>query len=246
MPLTKTQKNLLVAGGLIAIGGVTAYAVAKALAKPTAPPPEEVPPTYYPAKLYFQNPNITLTQLYYAHTYAETINGWPNMCLGIWPVQYYTTPWSAAIGYIYADPQLIVVDALERGVPNVEVEVWTSPVQDDQGGELRINDALASSEHPVRVKTDANGKANMRISYQAQNCEVIARRHNCQHITPVLIPIGYVGCGGCVPAPDYIGYCNKDIETTAKIYTVIARYPGLASPQALVTAKLRSHAEIFP
>lgn len=249
MQLTKTQKNLLVAGGLITVGGITAYAVAKALAKPpeeVVPPPEEIPPTYPPSKIYFKNPNLTIAQLYFAHTYAKT-NGWPQMCLEIVPVQYYATPWrNSPVGYIYADPDLVVTDALERGVPNVEVLVWTSPTQDDQGGQVTINDTLTDSDHPVKVKTDANGKVPLRISYQAQDCEVIARKHNCQHITPLLIPIGYVGCGGCVPAPDYIGYCNKDIETIARVYTINALYPGLPMAQALLTGKLKSHAEIFP
>jgi hypothetical protein len=39
MPLTKTQKRLLLAGGLAAAGGVTAYLVYRALAKPAIPPP---------------------------------------------------------------------------------------------------------------------------------------------------------------------------------------------------------------
>jgi hypothetical protein len=271
-PLTKKQKDALLIGGLAAAGIITGTLIYKATARPPPAPTKRYrctgPPNYEcvedpagpylsleecrayckeapypPATLYFENSNITITQLYYAHTYSPSFG---VMCLGIWAVLSYEKPLTE--GYVWADPKLKVVDAMGRGVPNILVDVWSSPTTDDQGGFLEINGVAAPPESPVSVQTGADGTAPLTIRYKAQNCEVIAKKHSCQQITPILIPIGYVGCGGCVWAPNYIGYCTKDVETYPKIYSVYAQVHGtvLTTPGAVVVGKLKSHAEIFP
>jgi hypothetical protein len=184
MPLTKTQKNLLVAGGLIAIGGVTAYAVAKALAKPVAPPPEEVPPpTYPPATIEFLNLPITIEQYYHS-----ILSGPYPLSQHFDDIKPFKNPECTDQGWVTETVRGRVIDAMARGVPNITVDIYSSETPDPYNGNLFLNGATRSASTPLRLTTDNNGEFAFTVEYLT-SIYYLAEK-GCRGCTPI----------GCEPA----------------------------------------------
>jgi hypothetical protein len=231
MPLTKTQKNLLVAGGLIVIGGVTAYAVAKALAKPkkeeVTPPPEEVPPpTYPPASIDFVEYPTALTQLY--GFYYEMPTPVSPQCLRFQPLVSFEGP-PYPVGYIWRTVRVKVVDALGRGVPNQPLLFWSVPTEDDQTGFFQIDEKVAGFDNPVRKITNGNGEASVLVNYQLRNDKIKILEDKldfgCYTLLGRLWDIDVGGC--CYPlAYNFIGRRADEGKTDPRAYVVYVKLEG--------------------
>jgi len=207
MPLTQKQKKLLVAGGLIAIGGVTAYMVAKALAKPptakryrcTGPPDykcvedptgqyasiEEcqayctaTPPTYPPATIEFLNLPITVEQYYRC-----VFSGPYPLSQHFDDIKPFKNPECTEQGWVTQTVTGRVIDALGRGVPNIIVDVWGSPTPDLYDGNLFLNGASRTADTPLRLTTGNDGKFTFTVEYLT-SLYFLAEK-GCKECTPI-------------------------------------------------------------
>jgi hypothetical protein len=216
MPLTKTQKNLLVAGGLIVIGGVTAYAVAKALAKPTPPPEEVPPPTYPPATIEFLNLPITIEQ-YYHCILSGIVPLWQHLD----DIKPYANPECTQEGWVAKIVRGRVVDAMGRGVPNIVVDVWCSPTPDIYNGSLFLNGATRTADAPLRLTTDSNGEFTFKVEYLT-SLSYLAEK-GCRECTPI-------GCYVAKPChtiyPIYGTWFTCGYKTPGAVYQLTAKVEG--------------------
>jgi hypothetical protein len=220
--LTETQKKLLVAGGVIAIGGVTAYAVAKALAKPptakkykcTGPPDykcvedptgpyttiEEcqayctaAPPTYPPSVIEFLNLPITLEQYYHCK-----LSGWVPFSQHLDSITPYANEKCTEEGWVVKIVRGRVVDAMGKGVPNIAVDVWCSPTPDIYNGSLYLMWAPRTADAPLRLVTTANGEFTFSVEYLTAESYLAEK-----------------GCRECMPTGCYVA---KPCHTIYPIY----------------------------
>ena len=234
MPLTKKQKKLLLAGGLITVGGITAYTVAKALAKPptapapapTPPPPEVPPPTYPPSEIKFIEYKTTIAQPYGFH-YEMATPVHPQY-LRVYPLlSFEGPPWT--VGYVSVIIRAKVVDALKRGVPNQTLLFWASATRDDQTGLFLIKEKEADYYHPVEVVTDRNGEAVVWVSYRLTDPKVKPLEDKLRF--GCCTPLGWlwdIDVGDyCYPmAYNYICYKVKEAQTPPRVYVLYATLKG--------------------
>jgi len=256
MPLTKTQKNLLVAGGLMAIGGVTAYAVAKALAGlPTAKryrctgPPDykcvedptgqyasieecqayctPTPPTYPPATIEFLNLPLTIEQ-YYHCVLSGPVPLWQHLD----DIKPYANPECTEGGWVAQIVHGRVLDAMGRGVPNIAVDVWSSPTPDIHNGSLYLMHAPRTADAPLRLVTGANGEFTFPIEYLTA-LSYLAEK-GCRACTPI-------GCDVAKPCttiyPIYGMWFTCGYRTPGAVYQLTAKVEGtVLSTMGVVTA----------
>jgi hypothetical protein len=256
MPLTKTQKNLLVAGGLIAIGGgVTAYAIAKALAKPptkryrcTGPPDykcvedpngpytsiEEcqayctpTPPTYPPSSIEFTNLPLTIEQYYHC-----VLSGPVPLSQHLDDIKPYVNQECTQEGWVGKTVYGRVLDAMGRGVPNIAVDVWCSPTPDIYNGSLFLNGATRTADSPLRLVTDTNGNFAFSTAYLTAMSYLAEK--GCRACTPI-------GCDVAKPCttiyPIYAMWFTCGYRTPGYVYQLTAKVKGtVLSTVGMVTA----------
>jgi hypothetical protein len=66
-----------------------------------------------------------------------------------------------------ADMGFEVLDAAERGVPDIDVAIWTDSMPDGSRykGYLYINGKITTREAPLVLKTDQNGRVYIKLTY---------------------------------------------------------------------------------
>jgi len=254
MPLTQKQKKLLVAGGLITIGGLTAYAVSKALAatakryRCTGPPDYKcvedptgqyasieqcqayctaTPPTYPPATIEFLNLPITVEQYYRC-----VFSGPYPLSQHLDDLKPYANPECTEEGWVGKIVYGRVLDAMGRGVPNIAVDVWCSPTPDSYNGSLFLNGAARTADAPLRLTTDNNGQFWVKAGYLT-SVSYLAEK-GCRECTPI-------GCGAAKPCytiyPITGMWFTCGYRTPGAVYQLTAKVEGtVLSTMGVVTA----------
>ena len=183
MPLTRGQKVAILVGGLAGIG-LVGYLVYKyvlpTLAPPTVPTPPTPPtvPTPTPTPPPTPAPGIpvgirSLGSVTLIQNVGVSVEGTP--CAHDWftwhpqviRIRYYNEDWSRE-GLCTATIRFQVVDAASKGVPGVDVWLYTDPMPDGSRyrGVLYLDDAVHTVENPLRKRTDGAGVVSATLTYR--------------------------------------------------------------------------------
>jgi len=182
----------LAGAGLLSIVGV-AYALTKPKApKPPPPPPptppELPPPPAIPAMIIVETAPTSVVQ---DIVWKRTANGHRyTVCLRASAIWGYRNG-QIVYGYRAYDAYFRVVDAAGKGVPEVPVLVWSTPTRDDQGGIFYINGRERTSENPLRVITNNEGRIKLWFEYREteKTLEILDEKHDFKCCDPVFYEV---------------------------------------------------------
>lgn len=242
MPLT--EKERAVAGAVVAGGSafLAYYALSKLITsreeEPSSPPPAEpAPPSPYPSipVLVISLGTVSLTT-----NVGAWVEGTP--CVDqVVRVRYRTADWVSE-GITKSTIYFQVLDSAGRGVPNVEVEMWSDAPTDKYRTTVELDGAPRTFDKPLVKRTDSRGVAwaNVSCSYGLDDgfwilCKDTGmwfRRWTCFLIIPgdTLTPMD--GLQVCVRYPTFIPYFVVDKggggETQPVLRRVYCRVRGTA------------------
>lgn len=260
MPLSEKQKQAIAAGTLITAAGVSGVLIYKGLAKkPSTTPPPTTPPPTKPASCSVDsdcptgyicsagkcvvNPlagipsaidaisyPTSIIQLYGFYFTTSGLAITPNFTLQVNPLlNNFNSPYT--VGFNSQAAVFTVVDALNRGVPNVSVDLSANNLVDDQGGTLTIDGNPATTVQTK--KTDANGRVTFLVGYRINNFATLLNYHifHCcifVLVAPVCGPTMNAIGDTCTAFPGtYLGYAHQGpFSTQIRVYNLTARITG--------------------
>jgi hypothetical protein len=220
MPLTEKEKAVV---GAVVSGGsafLAYYALSKLIPskeeEPANPPPTEpAPPSPYPSipALVISLGTVSLTT-----NVGAWVEGRP--CIDqVVRVRYRTADWGSE-GITKSTIYFQVLDSAGRGVPDVEVEMWSDAPTDKYFTTVELDGAPRTFEKPLVKRTDSRGVAwaNISCSYGlddgfetlCRDAGMWLRKWSCLIIYPGYVLTPRDGLQVCERYPIFIPYFVAD------------------------------------
>ena len=176
------------------------------------------PPPTYPVTIQFPESPYYLSQHYKAG--IDYVWGWdcPFSCQHL---NCHPQKGTGETGYDSVSVKGVALDPAGKGVPNVDVAVWSSSTPDQYNGRILLNGEVHLSSNPLAAKTDENGNFYVSVQYATDMnwlCQQTCRVHGLFVEQPVKPCDKY-------PLP-YLWISCSNYETLPAPYTIYAQCIG--------------------